>query len=85
MKTWLHKFTVATLVIRLSEWTKEENTAFNLWAFGWRDVYFSTESISHLDIMNLWNERHSDLLMLEPEGTIKYDLAEMWALWEKHR
>lgn len=63
--------------------SEEDNTAFNTWAFGVPEFFFYRQS-SNMMALELWNQRHSDLLKLEPDGDIKKDLTEMWALWEKH-
>ena len=63
--------------------TNEDNEAFNEWAFGVKEFYFYRNS-SNMMALELWNKRHSDLLVLEEMNHVVRDLEKMLALWEKH-
>jgi len=54
---------------------------FAVWAFG--DDFRSLKD--HLSLMNAWNERHGEDLMLTPDGVIGVDAVAMKELWIKTR
>lgn len=50
--------------------------AFGEWAFG-----LNCDNLIYKDLMHRWNERHSDLLILESSGNPYKDIPKMIHIW----
>lgn len=55
-----------------------EAEQFGIWAFG--PSYKMI--ISGLDLLNAWNDRHSDKLKLDHAGEVLVDIEKMVNLWQ---
>jgi hypothetical protein len=59
---------------------EESAHEFLLWAFG-----ESYEEAEMLELANKWNKIHGDILKLDMDSPIAYDLIEMTHLWKSVR
>lgn len=59
--------------------TETEECLFRAWAFG------NARHEATIEKLKAWNERHSDLLKLYPDGNMKEDLKKMRALYAEHK
>jgi hypothetical protein len=57
--------------------SKEEENEFQLWAFG------QIRNLPDFEMMNNWNERHGDKLLLKSDGSIGQDFKKMVELFKK--
>ena len=57
---------------------------FAIWAFGDAWLDYLSYDLDTIDLMKVWNERHGDKLMLEPDGNLVGDMGKMKQIWKEY-
>ena len=57
---------------------------FVIWAFGDAWLDYLSYDLDTIDLMKVWNERHGDKLMLEPDGNLVGDMGKMKQIWKEY-
>ena len=57
---------------------------FAMWAFGDAWLDYLSYDLDTIDLMKVWNERHGDKLMLEPDGNLVGDMGKMKQIWKEY-
>lgn len=60
--------------------------AWAIWAFGdevWLSFKFA--ELDTIDLMEAWNRRHSDLMLVNPDDSIINGIKRMKAFYNKHK
>lgn len=57
---------------------------FAVWCFGDVWVSFLEWESDTIDLLNSWNERHGELLLLHPDDAVAEAMEKMKQLWRQH-